>query len=293
MNDQFNQSTLPELSIHTTEDGTRYLLFNQSEVISDEVKKTGYWNPHVLDIATNILEKKTSGGLVIDVGAGFGSFTIPLAIDHPSFKFIAFEPLKVVFWQLCSNLLLNNLYNIRTHEKIVSNEVTNKLLYDIDYRSCNNHGSFSFNQKMNEIRGISSLEDSNIKMYGRHQYAITKIDDFGFTNVALFKISAAGMELEVLEGASETIERSSNAPIIVELWRESWYEREKSQCIDLLKSLGYSYIHDISSHVIATKTEEEFLVYNSSIKLEGEFGGFTIVDESNETEETLKNQTIS
>lgn len=293
MNEINDQSLLPESSIHVTEDGTKYLLFNQSEVISDEIKKTGYWNAHVLDIANSILEKKTSSGLVIDIGAGFGAFTIPLALDHKTFKFIAFEPLKVVFWQLCANVLLNNVYNIRTHEKIVSNEVTSMLLYDIDYKSCGNHGSFSFNSKMNEIRGITSLEDSNLKMFGRHQYSVTKIDDFGFTNIALFKISAAGMEKQVLEGAVETINRSSNAPIIVELWRDDWYNKEKTECIDFLKSLGYAYIHDMTSHVVAVKTEEEFLIYNQNIKLDGEFGGFTVVDEPNETDETLKNQTMS
>ena len=72
---------LPELRIYTTPDDIKYLLFEQNEVISDEIRNNGIWNGACLDLAEKVLAKGHSGR-VIDIGAGFGSFTLPLALKH-------------------------------------------------------------------------------------------------------------------------------------------------------------------------------------------------------------------
>ena len=60
---------LPELRIYTTPDDIKYLLFEQNEVISDEIRNHGIWNGACLDLAEKVLAKGHSGR-VIDIGAG-------------------------------------------------------------------------------------------------------------------------------------------------------------------------------------------------------------------------------
>ena len=273
----FGTEMLPQLEIHTTEDDIKYVLFSQSEVISDSIRSTGWWNAYVHEIAEKILEKTISNdsestGVVLDIGAGIGTFTVPLALKFQQLKFVSFEPLKVIFWQLCSNILLNNLYNVRTHEKYISDMCYERLYRDIDYASSSNHGSMSLDEYTNEIRGIDVANNEP------HVYTSLKIDDIGYKKLVLIKISAAGMEDKVLIGAKETIKRCMNPPIILELWSESFYEQKQTECLNLLKELGYESVHRVGNHVFAYRSEEEYLIYNSDMKSIGVFGGFNVIE---------------
>lgn len=277
---------LPQLEIHTTPDDIKYILFSQSEVISDQIRSTGFWNEHVIKIAENILNKKTDG-IVLDVGAGIGSFTVPLAIKFQNLKFLTFEPLKVIFWQLCANVLLNNLYNVRTFYRIVSDQIGTLKYYDLDYANSSNHGSISFNEKINGIRGIS-FENCPECIYS----SIT-IDDYKFEKIALIKISAAGLEKNVLIGAENSIRKCSNPPIILELWDESFYENEKNQCLEILKSFGYECVNRVGNHVIAFKNNDEYLLHSDNVIRVGEFGGFTVFDNPVNIKDAVEDQAIN
>ena len=132
---------LPELKIYTTPNDVKYLLFEQSEVISDEIRKHGIWNEPCLDLCEKILSKGSTGR-VIDIGAGFGSFTIPLALKHHKYTYTAFEPLPVINAQLSANILLNYLDNIRVYSCALSDA---EALLDapvLDVYSSGNHGSY-------------------------------------------------------------------------------------------------------------------------------------------------------
>ena len=280
---------LPQLEIHTTEDDIKYVLFSQSEVISDSIRSTGWWNPYVHEIAEKILEKNASSesksnGVVLDIGAGFGTFTVPLALKYQNLKFAAFEPLKVIFWQLCSNILLNNLYNVRTHEKYISDACYEKRYYDIDYANSSNHGSMSLDEHINQIRGIDLSNNEP------HIYTSLKIDDIGYKKLVLIKISAAGMENQVLMGARDTINRCMNPPIILELWSELFYEQKQTECLNLLKELGYESVHRTGNHIFAYKNEKEYLIYNSDLKSIGHFGGFNVIEHPVEITDAVEYQ---
>jgi FkbM family methyltransferase len=275
---------LPKLKIHTTEDGIKYILFEQNEIISDEIKANGCWNKHILEFATDILTFSKEGGVVIDIGAGIGSFTIPLALKFKNHNFRSFEPLKVIHWQLCANALLNGLYNVRTFDKIVSSKVDRIESTDLNYDSSNNHGSYSFNPEVNAMRNIVGNENAV------HRYEITNIDNLTYNNVVLFKISACGLEHEVLEGIAETVEKNFHPPIILEIWNNDWYKEQKNKCLEKFKELGYKHIHDAGSHVLAFRNEEQYLICNSNLENADNLGGFKILEESNVVEDTLENQ---
>jgi hypothetical protein len=106
----------------------------------------------------------------------------------------------------------------------------------------------------------------------------------------LLKVSACGLEYEVLDGLAETVKTNFNPPIILEIWHHDWYKEQKEKCLEKLKELGYKHVHDTGSHVLAFRNEEHYLICNSDIKGVDNFGGFKILEESNVVDDTLNNQ---
>lgn len=53
-----------------------------------------------------------TSGVALDVGAGFGCFTVPFALANPGWTVWAFEPDPEAFAALCQNILAQNLTNV-------------------------------------------------------------------------------------------------------------------------------------------------------------------------------------
>lgn len=272
---------LPELRIYTTADDVKYVLFEQSEVISDEIRKHGVWNSACLDICHKILSKGTSGR-VIDIGAGFGSFTIPLAVTHPGYLYTAFEPLPIINMQLNANALLNNLDNVRVFNYGLSNkeEIIDAPCLDIERSS--NHGSYSFDQEINRKRNIFGSNATEV-------YEFRTLDSFRFANVKLVKISTPGMENRVLGGMVETLINNNFPPVLFESWNMEWYKDEKAKALDFFASKAYEHYVMLGEHVLAFKTKAQ----HDAILQDGpapELGTFKVTEQSHDTSSVLANQ---
>lgn len=239
---------LPEVKIHTTANGTRYALFAQQEVISDEIRRNNFWNVYNLEIADIVLQEKKNKR-VIDVGAGLGSFTIPLAIKYnENHIFDSFEPVPGLCAQLNANGLLNKLDNIRCHRNGIGaeNNIIDHPIFDF---SATNHGSFSFLPEAYSERKIPVPNQVDV-------YEIRKLDDYRFASVGLIKITASGMELEVIQGARETIIQNECPPLIVESWGSEWYKSRKESVHSLIKEYGYMQIINRRDYLFAFKDVE-------------------------------------
>jgi len=224
----------PEVKIHTTVNGTRYALFTQPEIISDEIRKNNYWNVYNLEIADIVLSE-VSNKRVVDVGAGLGGFTIPLAIKYiKKHIFDSFEPVPAINTQLNANALLNRLHNVRCHRIGVydKNEVVEHPIFDL---ASTNHGGFSFLVDSYTNRSIpipNEIDVSELRM----------LDDFRFGQVGLIKITVSGAELEVLRGAEKTINQNEQPALIVECWNDDWYNERKNSMLELIKQYGYKQV---------------------------------------------------
>lgn len=239
---------LPEVKIHTTANGTRYALFAQQEIISDEIRRNNFWNVYNLEIADIVLQENKNKR-VIDVGAGLGSFTIPLAIKYNnSYIFDSFEPVPGLCAQLNANALLNKLDNVRCYRNGIGSEnlIIDHPIFDF---SSTNHGSFSFLMEAYHERKIPVPNQVDV-------YEIRRLDDYRFASVGLLKITASGMELEVLQGAKEIITQNENPPIIVECWGSEWYKERKEKIHALLKEYGYMQILNRRDYIFAFKDHE-------------------------------------
>jgi FkbM family methyltransferase len=278
------KNILPDVKIYINRDDTKFALFEQEEVISDVIRVDGYWNPKLLDVVERILSKSFPGN-VVDVGAGIGSFTVPLASRFTDkFVFHAFEPLKIVFMQLATNTLLNNLATVKLYNYPLSNEKRRVEYGILDVRHSTNHGSFSFLERINDLRGIPQTEEKDV-------YEFTTLDYFSLKNVRLIKISGQGMDNEILQGAKETILNNDHPPILFEFWDNDWYQEEKDKIAKFLEEMGYTFNTYVDNYQLAFKNDAKFDFFMSDEPTEIS-GEYVISEKEHDTDKTLEDQKV-
>ena len=274
---------LPELKIYTTVSDLKYIMFEHPDIISDQIKTEGVWNLNVLSISQKILTN-SAPGIVIDIGAGFGTFSVHLAsMNYRNFKFAAFEPLRIVNMQLATNVLLNHLDNIKVFNVGLGEREETRSFYTVDYALNANHGSFSFNHEINEIRGILPTDD-------REMYEFKTLDSYLPGNVRLIKLSAPGMEIEVLRGSTETIKNNDCPPLIFESWQDEWYKDQTEQIYKFLSDVGYAEFEIIDNYIIAFKNIAEKTNLLRDRQKTMAFTDFNINEKSHDAAETIKDQ---
>jgi FkbM family methyltransferase len=247
---------LPDLRIYTTVQDIKYILVEHEEVISDVIRRDGVWGKEYLDLSAKIL-RNSPAGRVVDVGASFGTWTVPLALMfNDKHVFESFEPLPKVNMQLGANVLLNNLDNVNVH-KFALGEKT-QLIEDaaLDFDCSANHGAHSFNHEYDSYRGVVRTNDKN------DLYEFRKLDDFRYADVRLVKITTPAMEGKVMNGMLETITLNNHPPILFESWGNvDWYASERKSVISFLESKGYLHFHEVKDfvhdHIIAFKSKED------------------------------------
>jgi FkbM family methyltransferase len=213
-------------------DGTQFLVFKGSDLISNHLKKELY-EDDIHQLALKLLINEPSG-TVLDIGANLGTFCVPLARKIPKLKFHAFEPQRIVNYQLCANIIINSLDNVYTYELALSNKDDQLNLVMPDYAKETNIGAFSIDT---EVRS-NEYECATVSV--TNKIDLVPLDFFAFSDVKLIKIDVEGHELEVLQGGLETIKANNYPPIIFEAWTwKPWYQEKRKALLDYLEGLGY------------------------------------------------------
>jgi len=213
--------------------GNQYLVFKGKDLISNALKQQGY-EVEVFALSHKILEKKKDG-VVLDIGANLGTFTIPLAKANPRFTFHSFEPQRIIYYQLCANTFINGLDNVYTHHFGLSDKQDRMRLILPDYETETNIGAFSVDK---EVREESDYE---CPTKGRDEtITLFPLDDGNHHNVRLIKIDVEGHELEVIKGGIKTIKANHYPPIIFEAWNwKPWFEPKRKALFEYLRGHGY------------------------------------------------------
>jgi FkbM family methyltransferase len=213
-------------------DGTQFLVFKGQDLISNHLKQELYEND-IHQLALKLLIGK-SDGLVLDIGANLGTFCVPLAKKIPQLKFHAFEPQRIVSYQLCANVFINSLENVYVYELALSNENASIDLAMPDYANESNIGAFSIDKEVRE----NEYECKTVNTTDRIDVA--PLDFLTLDNIKLIKIDVEGHELEVLKGGIETIKASDYPPIIFEAWTwKPWFEPKRKALFEYLEGHGY------------------------------------------------------
>jgi FkbM family methyltransferase len=184
-------------------------------------------------------------GLVLDIGANLGTFCIPLAKKITKHTYHAFEPQRIVYYQLCANTFINGLGNVHCHNFGLSDKEERLVLVMPDYTAEGNIGAFSINKEVRE-------NDYECKTEGvKEPLVVFTLDSGSHQNVRLIKIDVEGHELEVLKGAKKTIKDNNYPPIIFEAWTwKPWYQEKRKKLFEYLQSHGYE-IKELGQNNIA------------------------------------------
>ncbi len=161
-------------------------------------------------------------GTIVEVGANIGSQTVALAkaAKAAGADVLAFEPQPFVFQNLCANLALNALDNVTAWPFACAAQAGMVWFGHQDYRRPGNFGCVSVQADV-MTEGI--------------QVPCVRLDDWMVgRNVRLIKVDVEGYELQVLQGAAETLahhrpmlyvenDRVARSPSLIDyLWRQGY-----------------------------------------------------------------------
>ena len=183
----------------------------------------------------------TDGDVVVEAGANIGthSLAISKAIGDTG-KLYCYEPQRIVFQTLNANLALNSLTNTTTYQAGVGEKESFVNIPEFDYNHNGNYGGISI---------TNYQEGTKTKVYSIDSH-------LNLQQLKLLKIDVEGMEIDVIKGAKQTIERLR--PII---YCENDRRELSSTLIELLWSLSY----DLYWHLPPLFNTENFNKDNENI----------------------------
>jgi FkbM family methyltransferase len=157
-------------------------------VIGKSMEQYGEWKEQDIVLLRQLIKP---GSIVVDVGAYIGSHTLPLAqMTRPNGKVHAFEPQRLAFQLLCANIALNSLDNVFTHNTAIADKNGSARVPMI---TLDKPGDYSRFNSENQTSG------ETVSIYTLDQLQVSRLD--------LIKIDVSGMELQVLSGAANNIQK--------------------------------------------------------------------------------------
>jgi FkbM family methyltransferase len=136
-------------------------------------------------------------GVVVEVGANVGAHTVPLAQRAHAIgaEMVVFEPQPFIFQNLCANLALNGITNVRAWPWACGAEAGTVWFPRQNYAQSGNFGGVSVQ--------VDTTSPDLVPV------PCVRLDDvLGDSHVSLIKLDVEGFELLALQGASQTLRRS-------------------------------------------------------------------------------------
>jgi FkbM family methyltransferase len=211
------------------------LLFSVDDLISKSLLRNGSWENH-LHVITKFFLNGVDKPLVLDIGANLGSYAIPVGklLAQSGGTLYAFEPQRIIHYQLCGNIVLNRLDNVFAFNQAVGEHNGVIQIPVPDYSHFSNIGSFSIEKKYMELQGIQ------VAMKGTETVPMITLDSLSLPKPPSFiKLDVEGHELNVLRGGINFLKNSSYPPIIFEAWEKEWFQKEREELLGFVKQLGY------------------------------------------------------
>lgn len=192
-------------------------------------------------------------GCVLDIGAHFGTVTVPLARQNPQYTVHAFEPQPLIYYQLAGNIALNNLENVKAYNLALGHKKA-KIKIDLpDYKTDKNLGAWTMDKMVREHspEGTGGGQTVEVQMEALRNMTFDK-------PIRLIKMDVEGMEDKIIDGMGSLLEDHKYPPIVFESWQHYhwWVERAQSLDVKLSKGLGYTLYQDGLTKVAVHKKNE-------------------------------------
>ena len=187
----------------------------------------------------NLVKKFIKSGTdSIDVGVYRGVYSYEMS--KYSEKVHSFEPNPIIFKYINKNLK-KFIKNIHLYNFALSNQ--NKTInLKIPIRNSNSNKEIF--EEYYEMGKATIHNENNFENYENFEIQTKTIDELSFDNkISFIKIDVEGHELEVIEGAKNTIKKDK--PILLVEIEKQYTKKEVAESINFINSLGYkSYFFD-------------------------------------------------
>jgi len=170
-------------------------------------------------------------GVLYDVGANIGGYSIYAAHTNPSINVISFEPVLNNYATLLKNKTLNKLDNLTIFQMALSSSPKLETLFLSDERVGNSGAQVG--APINE-RGENFDPTSTETLFCLSLDVM--IENYGFVVPTFIKIDVDGHEIDILQGGLNTLARSELKSILI----ESNGDESKERIDEILKSNGFS-----------------------------------------------------
>lgn len=181
----------------------------------------------------NLVKKFIKSGTdSIDVGVYRGVYSYEMS--KYSEKVHSFEPNPIIFKYINKNLK-KFIKNIHLYNFALSNQ--NKTInLKIPIRNSNSNKEIF--EEYYEMGKATIHNENNFENYENFEIQTKTIDELSFDNkISFIKIDVEGHELEVIEGAKNTIKKDK--PILLVEIEKQYTKKEVAESINFINSLGY------------------------------------------------------
>jgi FkbM family methyltransferase len=215
-----------------------YLLFATGDAISATIYKNGVWAEPLVTIS-RFFYNGQAAPFVLDIGANLGAYAVPVAKELAVLGgyLYAYEPQRIIYYQLCGNVFANRLDNVYAHCMAIGDQDGTVQIPSIDYENSINIGGFSVDAEIREHQACISTNT------GRHEpeVPLARLDSLTLPKApCLIKIDVEGLELQVLQGAAGTLARYNYPPLLLEAWTGDWFAPARKKLLDYIAQLGYT-----------------------------------------------------
>lgn len=200
----------------------------------DVVCKSLFWFGE-FDPSVNITLKRLvePGDTTIDLGANIGAtaMILALAVGNQG-KVICFEPIPANFGNLESNINVNHLSQIESHQLALSDS---EGIVKMSIPS-GQFGKASINTAVTSSENLTEVKKTTFDVWKTQQQKLIT------TKIALCKIDVEGHELEVLRGMANTLQTAVNGECQIESFvfeRHVEWDAVSDPVFDYLASYGY------------------------------------------------------
>jgi len=217
--------------------------------VGSQILTRGAYDPEeialVLDILDQLRVDRGDSIVAFDVGANIGVHTLAMAGHMTGWgNVVAIEPQERIYYALCGNIALSNLFNASAILGLVG-AVSG--FVGVPQANFTRHGSYGsvemrFSPSAEFIGQTISYDARNLKL--TQKYSIDELTIRSNGRVDFLKIDVEGMELDVLEGAKEAIEKFR--PVIL----AEWIKSGQKPIDDFLLPLNYETSR-VSANVLA------------------------------------------
>jgi FkbM family methyltransferase len=218
-----------------------------------QILESAAFDPDEVKMAIDVLNLRRrhhgDGVVAIDCGANIGVHTVEWANAMTGWgSVLAIEAQERIYYALAGNIAINNCFNAIAIHAAVSSEAGTLEIPNPNYLVPSSFGSLELRQRAgNEFIG-QPID------YAQNTVVIRKlsIDEIGLPRVDFMKIDIEGMEMEALEGARQTIERSRPMMLIERI------KADPTQLVTWLEQRGYKVVQ-VGINMLAIHTSDKTL----------------------------------